>query len=151
MLCCRFKLQSKRIFLRPLVLIKFFTSKPNIYRAIVFVSLMMLTGLFIIFDVMVGKHQKKMLDATKQSDAIVRSLFPDAVADRLYEEARERELKKNTNLVLESKNKQLRSFMKAPTLITESSGDDFLTDTAPIAELFTDTTILFADFVGTFP
>ena len=112
---------------------------------------MMLTGLFIIFDVMVGKHQKKMLDATKQSDAIVRSLFPDAVADRLYEEARERELMKNTNLVLESKNTQLRSFMKAPTLITESTGDDFLTDTAPIAELFTDTTILFADFVGTFP
>ena len=112
-------------------------------------SLLMLTGLFILFDSMVGKHQKKMLDATKQSDAIVRSLFPDAVADRLYEEARKKELEKNKNMVLESKNKQLRTFMKSPTLISESNDGDVLTETAPIAELFTDTTILFADFVGT--
>ena len=112
-------------------------------------SLLMLTGLFILFDSMVGKHQKKMLDATKQSDAIVRSLFPDAVADRLYEEARKKELEKNKNMVLESKNKQLRNFMKSPTLISESNDGDVLTETAPIAELFTDTTILFADFVGT--
>jgi hypothetical protein len=111
----------------------------------------MLSGLFVVFDIMVGKHQKKMLDATKQSDAIVRSLFPDAVADRLYEEARKKDIEKNKNLTLESKNKQLRSFMKSPTLISESRDGDILTETAPIAELFTDTTILFADFVGTFP
>jgi hypothetical protein len=97
---------------------------------------------------MVGKHQKKMLDATKQSDAIVRSLFPDAVADRLYEEARKKDIEKNKNLTLESKNKQLRSFMKSPTLMSETSEGDVLTESAPIAELFTDTTILFADFVG---
>lgn len=91
-----------------------------------------------------------MLDATKQSDAIVRSLFPDAVADRLYEEARKKDIEKSKNVGLESKNKQLRSFMKTPTLISESKDGDLLTETAPIAELFTDTTILFADFVGTF-
>lgn len=90
-----------------------------------------------------------MLDATKQSDAIVRSLFPDAVADKLYEEARKKEIEKSKNVVLESKNKQLRSFMKSPTLISESNDGDVFTEAAPIAELFTDTTILFADFVGT--
>lgn len=90
-----------------------------------------------------------MLDATKQSDAIVRSLFPDAIADRLYEEARKKEIEKSKNVVLESTNKQLRSFMKSPTLISESNDGDVFTEAAPIAELFTDTTILFADFVGT--
>lgn len=109
----------------------------------------MLTGLFVIFDRMVGKHQKKMLDATKQSDAIVRSLFPDAVADRLYEDARMKEIQKSKSTALESRNKQIRNFMKSPTLISESNDGDVLTGTAPIAELFSDTTILFADFVGT--
>jgi hypothetical protein len=108
----------------------------------------MITGLFIIFDGLVGRHQKKMVAATKQSDAIVRSLFPDAVADRLYEEARKKELEKVQHQTFESKNKQLRSFMKSPTLLTDSNDVDNIHQSKPIAELFPDTTILFADFVG---
>jgi Adenylate and Guanylate cyclase catalytic domain len=110
----------------------------------------MLTGLFIAFDIMVGKHQKKMLDATKQSDAIVRSLFPDAVADRLYEDARKKDLERAQHMVSGSKNAQLRNFMKSPTLIADSNNNDNRAESAPIAELFTDTTIMFADFVGKF-
>jgi hypothetical protein len=109
-------------------------------------SLIALAGLFIIFDIMVGRHQKKMLQATKQSDAIVRSLFPDAVADRLYEDARKKDLEKNQQ-GLESKNRQLRNFMKSPTLSADDHSENIL-GTEPIAELFTNTTILFADFVG---
>ena len=84
-----------------------------------------------------------MLDATKQSDAIVRSLFPDAVADRLYEEARKKEEEKH----LESKNRQLRNYMKTPTT-SMGSNDETIEEVEPIAELFPNTTILFADFVG---
>jgi hypothetical protein len=108
----------------------------------------MLTGLFIAFDGMVGRHQKKMVAATKQSDAIVRSLFPDAIADRLYEEARKKEFEKVHNQTFESKNKQIRSFMKSPNLMSESHDGEYIQESEPVAELFPDTSILFADFVG---
>ena len=107
----------------------------------------MMAGLFIIFDNLVGKHQAKMLQATKQSDAIVRSLFPDAVADRLYEEARLRDEGKAN--AFESKNRQIRNFMKTPTLPSEENSENVM-GSDPIAELFPNTTVLFADFVGTF-
>jgi hypothetical protein len=39
------------------------------------------------------RHQSSVVEAAKKSDAIVRSLFPEEVADKLYESA---ENKKNS-------------------------------------------------------
>jgi hypothetical protein len=126
--------------------LQFFTSRPNEYMGIVFVGLLFMAGLFVLFDNFVGRHQAKMLQATKQSDAIVRSLFPDAVADRLYEEARKKE--EGRANAFESKNRQIRNFMKSPTLPTDDNSENVM-GSDPIAELFPNTTVLFADFVGT--
>jgi hypothetical protein len=43
------------------------------------------------------RHQSSVVEASKKSDAIVRSLFPDEVADKLYEAAEKKKMNK-TNM-----------------------------------------------------
>jgi hypothetical protein len=87
-----------------------------------------------------------MSNAAKQSDAIVRSLFPDAIADRLYEEVRKKDMMRHQGL--ESAKRQIRNFMFSPTDGVPTD-DDGVSGSQPIADLFPNTTVMFADIAGT--
>jgi hypothetical protein len=67
-----------------------------------------------------------------RSNAIVSSLFPDAVRKRLMEDS--------DGTKFASQNNRLKSFLSGK----ESDG----TDAKPIADLFPHTTVMFADIAG---
>jgi Adenylate and Guanylate cyclase catalytic domain len=130
------------------------TNRPDIFRGIVLLALFIVVGIFIAFDAYLDRHQNKVLNAAKQSDAIVRSLFPTAVTDRLYEEARKTEADKANEWKgshFETPKSRVKKFMRHPDGATIGShdseeGDQIMTD--PIADLFPNTTVLFADLAG---
>lgn len=132
-------------------LYQFLTNRPDIFRGIVLLSLFVVVGIFIAFDAYVARHQQKVLDAAKQSDAIVRSLFPEAITDRLYEEARKKENEKTNEWKHETQKSRVKKFMRFPDSVSQGSyesdeGHTLMAD--PIADLFPNTTVLFADLAG---
>jgi hypothetical protein len=119
-------------------------------------ALFIIVVIFIVFDAYLDRHQNRVLAAAKQSDAIVRSLFPNGVTDRLYEEARKHEDEKardwnETHSHFETPKSRVKKFMRQPDGLTVGSMDTDETDqvmTDPIADLFPNTTVLFADLAG---
>jgi Adenylate and Guanylate cyclase catalytic domain len=96
------------------------------------------------------------------TDAIVRSLFPAAVADRLYEDARRKEAEKrnaknNPNHwvnegqargLIETPKLRVKRFMRSDNIEEMGIGIGSGENSKPIADLFPHTTILFADLAG---
>jgi hypothetical protein len=127
---------------------QYFSDKPNYYAAGIVGCFVLTTFVFAIYDYLVRKRQRKVLDKATRSTAIVSNLFPSTVRDKLMEEA------------LGQKNKT--SWRSSPIKTmrrdsgleddSEKGGDCVLSDrlygSAPIADFFPETTILFADMVG---
>ena len=86
--------------------------------------------MFILYDKLVERRQNLVLQRAEQTTAIVQSLFPKGVADKLIQDSRD-------NDPLASKNQRLNKFL---------NGDEQGSRT--IADLFPECTILFADISG---
>lgn len=101
---------------------------------------------FIVYDRLVERRQRLVLATAERSNAIVSSLFPTQVRDRLMEDAK---LSKQKSQVMGTKTK-LRTFLDGA--VDEDSenneADEFMYKTRPIAEFFADTTVMFGDIVG---
>jgi class 3 adenylate cyclase len=89
---------------------------------------------FFFYDFLVERRQTALADKANKSSAIVTALFPKIVRDRLFEDNTKR------------KGWGMKEFM------TESNEDsDFhqnVAKNAPIADLFTNTTVMFGDISG---
>ena len=114
------------------------TARPDIFRAVVLGAFLFIIVVFLVYDQMVEKRQKKVVDAAVRSDTIVRSLFPSNVRDRLYENAKKKEqLKeagKNQGVVIETQRNRLKQF------VNHGSVDENAFESAPIADLYPKTT-----------
>jgi class 3 adenylate cyclase len=115
---------------------------------------------FLAYDWFVQRHNQMVVSAAARANAILSTLFPKNVRDRLFEE---RELEERE---LEEKNKidgQKKPLLGLPgnktrltTFLTESRNfvakdqddDDFMYKSKPIADLFPETTIMFGDISG---
>ena len=86
--------------------------------------------MFIWYDRLVERRQNLVLQRAEQTTAIVQSLFPKGVADKLIQETRDFD-------PLASKNQRLNKFL---------NGDDQGMKT--IADLFPECTVMFADISG---
>jgi hypothetical protein len=62
---------------------------PDVYRWIVLCVFLSMVMIFVCYDCLVERRQSRVINAAERSDAIVRSLFPTAIRDRLYEEAKQ--------------------------------------------------------------
>lgn len=101
---------------------------------LVILSVFLFTSLvFILYTVAVARRQKIVMNRAVASSAIVSSLFPSQVRDQIYEE-NDTEKKKNW-----SKDDGNDAFDQTLASVALSR---------PIAEVFEDTTIMFADMVG---
>lgn len=90
-----------------------------------------------------------MVGAAARSGAIVSSLFPSTVRDRLFAEASEAEETKQKRQGFEATNKnRLKNFMNDEEDVDLDEDDDLMYKTKPIADLFPETTIMFADLAG---
>ena len=96
---------------------------------------------FFIYDRFVQKRNKKVLDAAAKSGAIVSSLFPSTVRDRLFDEPKD---DKNSS----TPSNQMKTFLNEHGDIETGDEDEVVLKTKPIADLFPETSILFADIAG---
>lgn len=154
------------------------TNKPLVYTIAVLGVFLLTAAVFFLYDCFVERRQSKVLLTAEKSTAIVSSLFPQQVADKLMEQ--EEEKKKKAQAAKAKKNSALGSIrarggggdavmlgqvmggvtkggsMMAAGQIQNDHVDHIgtLNDedngvSKPIAELFPSATVLFAD-IGTF-
>ncbi|GKY95687.1 hypothetical protein MPSEU_000529700 [Mayamaea pseudoterrestris] len=121
---------------------------PNMFRGIVLSVFFGVILIFIIYDCVVEDRQAKVVNQAQRSDAIVRSLFPDAVRDKLYQNAiRKEEEQKllHKNGLTEAPKHKLKK-MLAEDAEDRANGQGISSE--PIADLFPNTSVLFADIAG---
>ncbi|CAJ1960174.1 unnamed protein product [Cylindrotheca closterium] len=88
---------------------------------------------FLVYDYYVKKRQKKVMDRIIQQDRIVADVFPSAIRDRLYGHPKDE--------------KQYKKGSAFDLLGYEQESASVAAD-APLADLFPNTTVVFADIAG---
>jgi Adenylate and Guanylate cyclase catalytic domain len=123
---------------------------PTILTAVVAGAFFITAAAYFFYDWWcVRRRHEKVVGTAAQSDAIVSSLFPSTVRDRLYDDY----CTQNANRYRTKS--RLRSFMKDVTSEFDpqsksdmADGDIIAYKTKPIADFFPDATVLFADIAG---
>jgi len=125
------------------------TMTPNFLTVAVAVVFMITFFMFKVFIGLVDKRQEKVMTSASQANAVVKSLFPRNVRDRIMKDTEEQDRKakedssKKSGFFNEAAKRRLKSFLD------EEGGDggEFF-NSKPIADLFPAATVLFADIVG---
>ncbi len=117
------------------------TNDPIWYTMIAISIFVFTTLFFVCYDKLVMVRQQKVMKTAVQSTTIVSSLFPSNVRDRLLD-ANGNNTDDDTmrQSVFQPTKTRLRTFL--------NDGDNANDSNKPIADLFTDTTVLFADIAG---
>jgi hypothetical protein len=108
---------------------------------------------FFCYDRFVRIRQMKVIDTAERSNAIVASLFPADVRKRLMNGSGKSKTTKNKNTFLntpEGPKFKLKSYLTNDTGVAgpgSKPGNEAVEDT-PIADLFPNTTVMFADICG---
>jgi class 3 adenylate cyclase len=97
---------------------------------------------FFIYDIFVQKRNEKLISSAAKSNAIVSSLFPDNIRERL--------MGQNDTTTQKRTPSHLKSFLLDGGGDTKcgNSGDGGNKTSKPLADLFLETTIMFADICG---
>ena len=120
---------------------EYYTKKPWIYSTVVFLMFVLTAMSFHVYDIMVRRQQDRLISTAARTRRIVTSLFPEKVGERLLEKAK---LAEETG---EHKKKPV--FVKSNLKDFLASEDSDKTHTEdPIADFFSETTIMFADISG---
>jgi len=126
------------------------TNNPLIFT-IVAVSIFVFTSLvFCLYDCVSERRQRKVLRVAVQSTAVVSSLFPQVVRDRIFP-TNQQSKQKSADRRVENAKLRLQQFLRSDGDGDEpeqSPGANNNNSNAPIAELFSDTTVMFADIAG---
>ena len=134
-----------------------FRSEYDNQNAIVFTAILaavfLATGIiFFVFVVLVQQRQKKVVATANKTNAIVQSLFPGNVRERILEDAEEQEKRQTDILVPKNVSKFVKRKKEQESSYIEDAanrGDSNLVfGSKPIADLFPEATIMFADLVG---
>eukprot|EP00980_Cylindrotheca_fusiformis_P010299 scaffold2294_cov106-Cylindrotheca_fusiformis.AAC.15 len=113
---------------------KFRTSNRIIYTAVVVIIFVFTVLVFLLYDFVVGRMQRKIMDRINKQDMIVANVFPSTIRDRLYQ-AQGNALQHR---------QPVNETVKRLGFKNESSG----MESAPLADLFPNTSIVFADIAG---
>lgn len=99
----------------------------------------MVALVFAVYDYLVNERNKKVVENAARSNAIVTQLFPGNLREQIV-------ARKEAEMQLKKGNKS-SNFLKS---FVEGKQNYSLTDTStkPVAELFLESTIIFADIVG---
>ena len=146
---------------------QFVTATPWLFFGLVLAIFILTTIIIYLYDWKVEKNYQETYRKAKQASAIVSSIFPAAVRKRLYEDDANAKMKGHGGfkqavpLAVDSQKTRLKGFLSEDTPAPGSNGrgsaGEELADAAgknldkAIADLFPNTTILFADIVGFTP
>jgi hypothetical protein len=119
---------------------EFVNSSPIIFTVVVACIFLFTSMVFVLYDYLVARRQSIVMNRAVASSAIVSSLFPSQVRDKLYKENEDQKEKKWKSSGNEGG--VLGAFLNI------AGGGDIVKSSKPIADLFQNTTILFADLAG---
>eukprot|EP00977_Amphora_coffeiformis_P006818 scaffold1498_cov163-Amphora_coffeaeformis.AAC.10 len=121
------------------------TNAPWVYMTGVLCVFFVAAIAFVIYDYNVQRKQAKLFHSAQKTSAIVAEIFPKNVQKRIIEEKQERERNNlnasRSNLAPKSELKSMMSKGDEKSGVENYKGK-------PIADLFPETTIMFADIVG---
>lgn len=124
---------------------QFLTSNPLVYSITTAAIFLFTSLIFLLYDRIVRRRQEIVMASANRTNAIVSSLFPETVRDRLYEQAREaaeKACKTGGKMSGLQENKlQMQSF-----LTDDKQGS--LLASEPIADTFANATVMFLDVAG---
>jgi class 3 adenylate cyclase len=125
-------------------------SQPVLNMTVVLAVFGLTSLLFLVYDRLVERLKRKVIKQAQRSNAIVNSLFPAEVQDRLYKAAEE-----SRKSVSKAPKHLLQNFLsdadKQQQGITDPSANPIpgqAYKTKPIADLFLECTVMFADISG---
>jgi Adenylate and Guanylate cyclase catalytic domain len=125
------------------------TKNPVIFTIVAVLIFAFTSLIFYVYDVTVERRQKKVMQSAVHSSAIVSSLFPSAVRDRLYPTQAPAQAKSKLDSFLpETAKGKLQNFLGDGKQSTEAHADTSRFSGSPIAELYPETTVLFGDISG---
>ena len=119
---------------------RYITNGPFLYTGVLAIIFIFTSGVFMFYDCLVERRQRVVMDTAVASSAIVHSLFPKVVRDRLYN--KEGDTTKNAS-TKNSPTKETKE-MKLEQDTSSSGNDGGIEGTRPIADLFNNCTVLFA-------
>ena len=114
-------------------------------------TFILLIGAFFFYDAYVKRRNSKVLDIAAKTSAIVSSLFPSNVRDRLLQGNGNDMNKKEADGGTAGNRLLLKNFLRSEHELESPGCDADDLDpygSKPIADIFTETTVLFADIVG---
>jgi hypothetical protein len=115
------------------------TQKPLLYTCVVGAIFIFTCVIFLIYDWAVGKRQRKVMARVITQDKIVSNLFPATIRDRLYGIG---------DGIMNGEGSDGNSSMGASQKLDPMMGSPAFYGNKPLAELYLDTTVLFADIAG---
>uniref|UniRef100_A0A7S4P6U7 Guanylate cyclase domain-containing protein n=2 Tax=Guillardia theta TaxID=55529 RepID=A0A7S4P6U7_GUITH len=127
------------------------TDKPAIYTAVVVLIFFFTSAMFFMYDYLVQHRQATLTAAADHAGKIVDSLFPSIVRARLFGTTTVTTTA-SAQREMESPAVRLKRFFRSSSQVTEKrdsvTGPSPFQFSAPIADVFQSTTILFADIAG---
>jgi hypothetical protein len=142
----------------------YMTNEP-LYYALVVASVFIFTSMvFLCYDFLVRYRHEKVMDKAVKSTAVVTALFPEAVHERLFADAKSEELSNQMNVWMAASAEMSSSMKREPSVAdlmstaTNGRANRHLSPpglknsrgkkSRPIADKFPETTVLFADLAG---
>lgn len=120
----------------------FSTDRPWTFALLVLAVFFFTSIAFFVFDWLVQTRQKSLVTTAAKQNAIVASLFPKSIHKKLMAEAEAKEIQRRTGMGKAGLKKFLNDMTTAPEYATSYD------NSKPIADLFPNTTIMFADIAG---
>eukprot|EP00980_Cylindrotheca_fusiformis_P010481 scaffold2324_cov116-Cylindrotheca_fusiformis.AAC.8 len=113
---------------------KFETHNRTIYTSVVVVIFSFTVLVFLLYDFVVGRLQRKVMDRINKQDMIVANVFPSAIRDRLYQ--------------AQGNALQQSQMVDQSTNSVGAENEMGTMGAAPFADLFPNTSVVFADIAG---
>ncbi|CAJ1963430.1 unnamed protein product [Cylindrotheca closterium] len=110
----------------------FHTAKRFLYTGVIIAIFVFTSFVFLLYDYFVGRRQRKVMDRIIMQDQLVANVFPTAIRNRLYD----------------GMGKSGRPGGNFVDGFDNDCEADKVTNGAPMADLFPNTTIIFADISG---
>eukprot|EP00980_Cylindrotheca_fusiformis_P018348 scaffold5995_cov113-Cylindrotheca_fusiformis.AAC.4 len=119
----------------------FRTSNAIVYTTIVAAIFIFTSLVFLLYDYFVRRRQTKVMERIMRQDKIVANVFPTAIRDRLYHR------QENKNKHKSNRNLQQDGFNDSFSDLAFDAGSS-ISGSAPLADLFPNITVIFADIAG---
>ena len=129
------------------------TMRPTLFTMIVVVVFAFTVGAFLYYDALVQYRQKMVMATAKRTDAVVSALFPSGFRDRILQEAEDMAEKDVKNKAskrssIDGTKGKLKAFLGYEGQAEAKQCAESPFSSKPIAELFPNVTVMFADVAG---